>query len=139
MRGGLEIAIGNGVIEFWGALERVASHQTRKVLGATANILDKIPKSVQPSAKNLIREMYLAPIKKDVLRAFDVFLDMVSNTLRPENVSLTIRIVYLPFMIFQRCTGEQLIRSNQRLQRLDIEHNQERSFSKSRPQHGFQR
>jgi transposase-like protein len=40
----------------------------------TANILDKMPKSVQGKAKQLIHEMYLAPTRKaalaDVLSVF---------------------------------------------------------------------
>jgi putative transposase len=40
----------------------------------TANILDKMPKSVQGKAKQLIHEMYLAPIGKEALAAFDQFL-----------------------------------------------------------------
>src|ERR1700675_2303072 len=40
----------------------------------TANILDKMPKSVQSKAKQLIHEMYLAPTRKAALAAFDQFL-----------------------------------------------------------------
>jgi putative transposase len=40
----------------------------------TANILDKMPKSVQGKAKQLIHELYLAPIGKEALAAFDQFL-----------------------------------------------------------------
>src|ERR1700675_871890 len=40
----------------------------------TANILDKMPKSVQGKAKPLIHEMYLAPTRKAALAAFDQFL-----------------------------------------------------------------
>jgi hypothetical protein len=44
------------------------------LLGAkTANILDKMPKSVQGKAKQLIHEMYLAPTRKAALEAFDQF------------------------------------------------------------------
>jgi transposase-like protein len=35
----------------------------------TANILDKMPKSVQGKAKQLIHEMYLAPTRKAALAA----------------------------------------------------------------------
>ena len=39
----------------------------------TANILDKMPKSVQPDAKKLIHEMYLSPTQDDAKAAFDEF------------------------------------------------------------------
>ena len=40
----------------------------------TANILDKMPKTVQKPAKRLIHEMYLSPTKADALNAFKDFL-----------------------------------------------------------------
>jgi transposase-like protein len=41
----------------------------------TANVLDKMPKSLQAKAKSMIHEMYLAPTRKDALAAFDAFLE----------------------------------------------------------------
>jgi putative transposase len=40
----------------------------------TANILDKMPKSVQGRAKELIHEMYLSPTRKAALSAYDQFI-----------------------------------------------------------------
>jgi tetratricopeptide (TPR) repeat protein len=40
----------------------------------TANILDKMPKSVQGRAKALIHEMYLSPTRKSALAAYDQFI-----------------------------------------------------------------
>jgi putative transposase len=40
----------------------------------TANILDKMPKSVQGKAKQLIHEMYLAPTRIAALAAYDQFI-----------------------------------------------------------------
>ena len=40
----------------------------------TANILDKLPKSVQPYAKKLIHEMYLSPTKEKAFEAYHRFL-----------------------------------------------------------------
>jgi transposase-like protein len=37
----------------------------------TVNILDKMPKSVQGKAKQLIHEMYLAPTRKAALAAYE--------------------------------------------------------------------
>ena len=40
----------------------------------TANILDKMPKKVQPAAKNMIHEMYLSSTKKDALKVYDLYI-----------------------------------------------------------------
>src|SRR3979411_1578140 len=40
----------------------------------TLNILDKMPKSVQGKAKQLIHEMYLSPTRKAALAAYDQFI-----------------------------------------------------------------
>jgi putative transposase len=40
----------------------------------TANILDKMPKSVQGRVKQLIHEMYLSPTRKAALAAYDQFI-----------------------------------------------------------------
>jgi len=42
----------------------------------TANVLDKLPKSLQGSAKNLLHPMYLAPTKEEGLDVFDRFFDL---------------------------------------------------------------
>jgi transposase-like protein len=42
----------------------------------TANILDKMPKSVQPNAKRMIHEMYLSPTKEAAQKAYEEFLQL---------------------------------------------------------------
>ena len=39
----------------------------------TANVLDKLPKSQQPDAKQMIHDMYLSPTKKEALAAYQRF------------------------------------------------------------------
>ena len=39
----------------------------------TANVLDKLPKSVQPKAKEMLHEIYLAPSRAEAEKAFDLF------------------------------------------------------------------
>lgn len=74
---GPEVAVGDGALGFWGALEEVfpKAKQQRCWVHKTANILDKLPRSVQPSAKTLIHEMYMAPTKEDALNAYNTFLE----------------------------------------------------------------
>jgi len=72
------LAIGDGALGFWAALEEEfpsCRHQ-RCWVHKTANILDKMARSVQGSAKSLIHEMYMAPTKEKGLRAFDSFITL---------------------------------------------------------------
>jgi transposase-like protein len=70
-----KLAIGDGALGFWGALREVfpATREQRCWVHKTANVLDKMPKKIQPSAKRLIHEMYLAETKNDALEAFERF------------------------------------------------------------------
>jgi putative transposase len=52
----------------------MARSQQRCWVHKTANILDKMPKSVQGRAKELIHEMYLSPTRKAALTAYDQFI-----------------------------------------------------------------
>lgn len=76
LKAGPKLAIGDGALGFWAALEEIFPEtcQQRCWVHKTANILDKLPKSVQPSAKQLIHEMYMAQNKSDALKAFRCFL-----------------------------------------------------------------
>ena len=71
-----KLAIGDGSLGFWIALQEEygAVAQQRCWLHKTLNILDKMPKSVQGKAKQLIHEMYLAPTRKAALAAYDQFI-----------------------------------------------------------------
>jgi len=71
-----KLAVGDGALGFWSALEEVfpSTRQQRCWVHKTANILDKMPKKVQPSAKSAIHEIYMAPTKKDGLEAFERFI-----------------------------------------------------------------
>ena len=71
-----ELAIGDGALGFWSAIEEVfpKTKQQRCWVHKTANVLDKMPKSVQVNAKKAIHEIYMAPTKEDGLAAFETFL-----------------------------------------------------------------
>jgi transposase-like protein len=68
-----KLSIGDGSLGFWVALEEEYGlvAQQRCWVHKTANILDKMPKSVQGKAKQLIHEMYLAPTRKAALAAYE--------------------------------------------------------------------
>ena len=71
-----KLAIGDGSLGFWNALQEEYGPvaQQRCWVHKAANILDKMPKSVQGKAKQLIHEMYLAPTRKAALAAYDQFI-----------------------------------------------------------------
>jgi putative transposase len=71
------LAVGDGALGFWGALKEVFP-QTRRQrcwVHKTANVLDKLPKKIQPHAKRLLHEMYLAATRADALAAYAQFLE----------------------------------------------------------------
>jgi putative transposase len=70
------LAIGDGALGFWSALEEEfpSCHHQRCWVHKTANVLDKMAKSAQGRAKNLIHEMYMAPTKEKGLKAFESFM-----------------------------------------------------------------
>lgn len=70
------LAVGDGALGFWKALgkEFPETRQQRCWVHKTANVLDKLPKSVQPEAKRHIHKIYLAPSKEKALQAFDDFV-----------------------------------------------------------------
>jgi len=71
-----KLAIGDGALGFWKALSEVfpGTKRQRCWVHKTANILDKMPKSVQPKAKSLIHEMYMAETEENALKAYDHFV-----------------------------------------------------------------
>jgi len=72
-----KLAIGDGALGFWAALEEAfpETKQQRCWVHKTANILDKMPKCIQSSAKRHIHDIYMAPTKQQGLRAYEEFID----------------------------------------------------------------
>jgi transposase-like protein len=68
-----KLAVGDGALGFWKALRKVfpdTRHQ-RCWVHKTANVLDKLPKSVQPKVKSALHEIYLAETRDSAHKAFD--------------------------------------------------------------------
>jgi putative transposase len=72
-----KLAIADGALGFWKALPQVfpTTEAQRCWVHKTANVLNNLPKSVQPRAKTLIHDIYLAETEKQANRAFDHFCD----------------------------------------------------------------
>lgn len=71
------LAIGDGALGFWTALRKVfpTTRQQRCWVHKTANILNKLPKSVQPRAKSSLHEIWQAETRHQAHAAFDAFLE----------------------------------------------------------------
>jgi transposase-like protein len=72
-----EIAVGDGALGFWKALDEVfpgTTHQ-RCWVHKIANILNKVPKSVQPNMKADLREIRDAPDRATAITAISVFVE----------------------------------------------------------------
>jgi transposase-like protein len=72
-----KLATGDGSLGFWIALQEefgTTVEQQRCWVHKTANVLDKLPKSLQGRAKDLLHDVYLAPTRHDALTAYDRFL-----------------------------------------------------------------
>ena len=75
------IAVGDGALGFWTALEEAfpsTKHQ-RCWVHKTANVLDKLPKSIQPGAKELLHEMYQSPTQESALLVYNRFLTLYQD------------------------------------------------------------
>jgi putative transposase len=72
-----ELATGDGALGFWKALEEVwpTTRHQRCTVHKTANVLDKLPKSVQPAAKADLREVWLAPDRATAEAAIVTFTE----------------------------------------------------------------
>jgi transposase-like protein len=70
------LAVGDGALGFWAALAEVygETRQQRCWVHKTTNVMKKLPKTLQETAKKDLQEMYLAPTKAAALHAFDQFL-----------------------------------------------------------------
>jgi transposase-like protein len=76
-----KLAIGDGALGFWKALDEVYPETKRQRcwVHKTANILDKMPKSVQSKAKSNIHEMYMSETEEDALKAYDHFVSVYQD------------------------------------------------------------
>jgi putative transposase len=73
---GPKLAVGDGALGFWAALREVFTdcREQRCWVHKTANVLDKMPKSVQSKAKSMLHEMWQSPTKEKALAAYRHFL-----------------------------------------------------------------
>jgi putative transposase len=74
---GPELAVADGALGFWQALEEVwpQTRGQRCWVHKTANVLNKLPKSQQSRAKRALHEIWMAETRKDADVAFEAFAE----------------------------------------------------------------
>jgi len=70
-----KLAIGDGALGFWAALRDVfpETKEQRCWVHKNANVLDKLPKRVQPRAKDMLHEIMYAPDRQSALEDIESF------------------------------------------------------------------
>jgi len=72
------LAVGDGALGFWKALSKVYpdTRWQRCWVHKTANVLNKLPKSLQAKAKEKLQQIWMAAEKDDAQRHFDDFIQI---------------------------------------------------------------
>jgi transposase-like protein len=75
---GPELAVGDGALGFWKALDEVwpKTRAQRCWVHKTANVLNKLPKSLHGKAKRALHDVWMAETRKDAEAAFDAFIEV---------------------------------------------------------------
>ena len=73
-----KLAVADGALGFWPALEKVwpSCRAQRCWVHKTVNVLDKLPKKLQPEAKERLHNIWMADTRNDATVAFDRFLEL---------------------------------------------------------------
>ena len=74
---GPKLSVGDGALGFWSALAKIypdCQHQ-RCWVHKTANVLNKVPKTMQPKINLGLQQIWMAATKKDAEKAFDNMLE----------------------------------------------------------------
>src|SRR5574337_513148 len=71
-----KVAVGDGALGFWKALPQVFgdTRWQRCWMHKTGNVLDKLPKHIQPRAKQNLHQIWMAETKAEAEKAFDHFI-----------------------------------------------------------------
>lgn len=71
-----KLVIGDGALGFWKAVRQVwpNTREQRCCVHKTANVLDKLPKRLQPEAKAKLHAIWMADTKQHANEAFDLFV-----------------------------------------------------------------
>lgn len=75
------LAVGDGAMGFWAALDEVYGQtpQQRCWVHKMVNVMNCMPKSMQPRVKSALHEIWQAPTKDEANKAFDLFEEMFED------------------------------------------------------------
>jgi putative transposase len=73
---GPKLAVGDGALGFWAALRKLyaGTREQRCWMHKSGNVLDKLPKAVQPRAKDDLHQIWMAETRAQAETGFDHFL-----------------------------------------------------------------
>ena len=97
------LAIGDGGLGFWAAVRKVfpKTREQRCWVHKTANVLNKLPKGLQPKAKAMLHDIWMADTKTAAEQAFDLFVATFSAKFPAATTCLDKdRVVLLTFYEF---------------------------------------
>ena len=71
-----KVAVADGALGFWAAARKVwpTTREQRCWVHKTGNVLNKLPKSIQPKAKAMLHEIWQAETKANAEKAFELFV-----------------------------------------------------------------
>ena len=86
-----EIAVGDGAMGFWKALDEVfpGTRHQRCWVHKVANVLNKFPKSMAPAVKSDLQNIHHAPTRADALAAIETFKEKYGVKYAPAVTCLT--------------------------------------------------
>ena len=72
-----KLAVGDGAMGFWAALDEVygKTRQQRCWMHKTGNVLNGVPKSIQPKVKQALHGIWQSDTKANAEKAFDLFVE----------------------------------------------------------------
>lgn len=72
-----KVAVGDGALGFWAALRKVfpTTREQRCWVHKTANVLNKLPRSIQSKAKSDLHQIWMAETRAEAEKAFDTFIE----------------------------------------------------------------
>ena len=134
---GPELAVADGALGFWKALAEVwpKTREQRCWVHKTANVLNKLPKSLQGKAKRALQNIWMAETRKDAEAAFDIFVGNLRHEVRqggrmPDQGSRrAARLLRLPRRALEALAHDQSDRehlrdrppSNDKIERMPLE------------------
>lgn len=73
LRKGPQLAVGDGALGWWKALDKIypETKSQRCWVHKTANVLNKLPKSVQPKVKDCLHDIWMADTRAAAYQSFD--------------------------------------------------------------------